>query len=142
MSWHSDVLKNSKYSKSHLLYAEENGDAYGNSVRIEDVADDGTINLLLFNPSDSGKNLCWINLEVASEGKAYIDFYGDVTTNVTGTALFQCNKNAGSTRTSVARTEYNGSYIFTSANLIHQSLLPGGTGPQSIGGEQQMLRLL
>lgn len=134
MSWYSDILKNSLYEKSHLLYAEENGDAYGTSVRVADVADDGTLNFLLFNPSNSSKNLCWVVLEAASEGKAYLDFYGDVTTNATGTASFQCNKYAGSTKTSVARTEYNGSYVFTSANLIHQTLLPGGTGPKSIGG--------
>jgi len=134
MSWYSDLLERVKYSKSHVYWEEQEGITFGTSVRQEDVADNGTLNMLLFNPGDSGKSLCWVVLEAASEGKAYLDFYGDVVTNTTGTALFQINKHAGSATTSVARTEYNGSYIFTSANLMHETLIPGGVGPHSIGG--------
>lgn len=133
MSWYSDLLERVKYSKSHVYWGEEEGITFGTSVR-QAVANDGTLNMLLFNPGDSGKSLCWVVLECASEGKSYLDLYGQVVTNVTGTALFQTNKHAGSSTTSVARTEYNGSYVFSSANLMHETLIPGGTGPQSLGG--------
>lgn len=135
MSWHGEVSIALRYSKSHLLYAMENGNAYATSVRIPDVADDSSIELLLTNPQTSNKNICWTALVAASEGKAYLDMYGQVTTNDTGTSLYQTQKFAGSSKTSVADTEYNGSYSYTSANLIYQTLVPGGGGPHSVGGE-------
>lgn len=134
MSWHSDLLKRAKYAKTHLYSGEEEGVSFGTSVRQVNVADDGTLNMLLLNPSDSDKALCWLVLETASEGKTYLDLYGDVVTNATGTAALKINKHAGSSTATVARVEYNGSYIFTSANLMHETVIPGGTGPHSLGG--------
>ena len=124
-----------KFSKSHLLYAMENGDAYATSIRIEEVANDGTIRLLLSNPADSVKNICWVALVASSEGKAYLDMYGQVTVDTPGTPLFQVQKFSGSPKTSVADTEYNGTYTYTDDHRIYNCLIPGGSGPKTVGGQ-------
>ena len=121
------------FSKSYLLYAMEKGDAYAASIRVEDVADDGTLNVLLSNPADSPKDICWVSLTAASEGKSYLDMYGQVTVNAPGTALFQTQKFSGSSNTSVADTEYNGTY--TAVHRIFNCLIPGGSGPRTVGGK-------
>ena len=113
----------------------ENGDVYAASIRVEDVADDGTLKVLLSNPADSLKNICWCALVVAAEGKAYLDMYGQVTVDTPGTALSQVQKLSGSPNTSVADTEYNGVYTYGAPNHIYTFLIPGGSGPKSVGGQ-------
>jgi hypothetical protein len=122
-------------AKSHLKYSMEKGDVYASSIRIADVADDGTLKVLLSNPADSTKNICWCALVVASEGKAYLDMYGQVTVDTPGTAMGQTQKLSGSSNTSVADSEYDGAYTYSAANLVHSSLIPGGSGPNSVGGQ-------
>lgn len=121
-------------AKTHLLNAMENGRSFACSIRVANVANDGTLKVLLSNPADSIKNICWIALVIASEGKAYVDMYGQVTVDTPGTALPQVQKFSGSSNTSVADTEYNGTYTYGDPNNIYQSLVPGGSGPKSIGG--------
>lgn len=125
----------SPFAKSHLKYAMEDGRAYAASIRVADVADDGTLQVLLSNPADSPKNICWTSLVVASEGKAYLDMYGQVTVDTPGIALVQVQKFSGSSKTSVADTEYNGAYSYTAPHHIYQTLIPGGSGPKSVGGQ-------
>jgi hypothetical protein len=122
-------------AKTHIKYSMENGDVYASSIRMADVADDGTLKILLSNPADSTKNICWSALIVASEGKAYLDMYGQITVDTPGTALAQVQKLSGSSRTSVADTEYNGTYTYSAPHLIYQALIPGGAGPHAIGGQ-------
>lgn len=119
-------------AKSHVKYSMENGDVYASSIRVEDVASDGTLKVLLSNPADSVKNICWCALVAASEGKAYLDMYGQVVVDTPGTAMFQTQKFAGSPNTSVADTEYDGVYTYSAANLIYQGLISGGF---FVGGE-------
>jgi hypothetical protein len=121
-------------AKTHVLHAMEDGRVYASSIRVSDVADDGTLQVLLSNPSDSIRNICWVALVIASEGKAYVDMYGQVTVDTPGTALTQVQKFSGSPKASVADTEYNGAYSYTAPHCIYQALLPGGSGPKSIGG--------
>ena len=96
---------NWRLGKSTLLYALEKGDAYATSIRVAGVADDGTLKILLSNPSDSDRNILWMVLVAASEGKAYLDMHTQVTVTVAGTELYQTQKFAGSPNTSVANTE-------------------------------------
>ena len=119
--------------KSTLLHALEKGDAYATSIRVAAVADEGTLKVLLANPPDSDRNILWMVLVVASEGKAYLDMHTQVTVSVAGTDLYQTQKFAGSPNTSVANTEYNGTY--TGGTLLYQFLVPGGSGPQTVGGQ-------
>ena len=122
-------------AKSHVKYAMENGDVYAASIRVENVADDGTLEVLLNNPADSPKNICWCALVVATEGKAYLDMYGQITVDTPGTAMAQTQKFSGSSKTSVAETEYNGAYTYSAPHLIYQALIPGGSGVKTVGGQ-------
>ncbi len=122
-------------AKTHIKYSMENGDAYAASVRSEGLADDGTLKVLLSNPADSLKNICWVSLVVAAEGKAYLDMYGQVTVDTPGTALAQVQKFSGSSNTSVADSEYDGAYSYGAPNLIYSFLIPGGTGVKTVGGQ-------
>lgn len=119
-------------AKSHVKYAMENGDAYASSIRKEDVAAGGTLKVLLSNPANSIKNICWVALVACSEGKAYLDMYGQVTVDTPGTAMYQTQKFSGSPNTSVADSEYDGAYTYSAANLIYQGLISGGF---FVGGE-------
>lgn len=122
-------------AKTHIKYSMENGDVYASSIRVTDVADDGTLKVLLSNPADSTKNICWSALVVASEGKAYLDMYGQVVVDTPGTALTQVQKLSGSSKTSVADTEYNGTYTYGAPNRIYSFLIPGGSGAKTVGGQ-------
>jgi len=122
-------------AKSHVKYSMENGDVYAASIRVEDVADDGTLEVLLNNPADSPKNICWSALVVAAEGKAYLDMYGQITVDTPGTAMAQVQKFSGSSKTSVADTEYNGTYTYSAPHLVYQALIPGGSGAKTVGGQ-------
>ena len=110
-------------------------DVYAAYIRVEDVADDGTLKVLLANPADSTKNICWSALVVAAEGKAYLDMYGQITIDTPGTAMTQVQKLSGSSNTSVADTEYNGAYTYSAPHLIYQALIPGGSGVKTVGGQ-------
>lgn len=70
----------------------------------------------------------------SAEGKAYTNMYTQVEVTVAGTELFQVQNYAGSDKTSVMEVEYGGTYTHPAANLAYDFLIPGGSGPQSVGG--------
>jgi len=110
-------------------------DGYGFSIshRFENIGADAAVEVYFENPSASGKTAFIVAIECGSFGQAYIDLYRDVSVTSSGTSLTPVNLNQGSTNTSVVDVEYGGTYDISGAELVHNTVLPGGSKVRAIG---------
>jgi len=108
-------------------------EGYGFAVshRFEGVADGSSVDLYFENPSDSGRTVYLITVEVGSFGQAYIDVYRSNTVTASGTTLTPVNLNFASSNSSVVKVEYGGTY--TTGTLTLNTICPGGKRSRAVG---------
>jgi len=109
----------------------QEGVAFSVSRRFVGVADEDTGYMYFENPSESGKIIHLIIVEVTAFGQGHVDVYRASTINNSGTQITPVNLNLGSGNQSIAYVEYNGSY--TPGNKVHETVAPGGTKVRAIG---------
>jgi len=101
------------------------------SHRFGAVSSASSVYMYLENPSNSGKNIYLVAIEVISTGQFWVDIYVDNTVSSAGTTITPVNLNLESTNSSVAYVEYGGTYSL--GTQIHQTVAPGGSGIRAIG---------
>jgi len=110
-------------------------DGYGFSIshRFEDIAADATVEVYLENPSGSGRTVFIMAIECSSFAQGWIDVYRGASVTSAGTGLTAVNLNLGSTNASVVDAEYGGTYDVSGAELVHNTVLPGGARVRAVG---------
>jgi len=108
-------------------------DGYGFVVshRFESVSSDAQVQVLLENPSGSGRTVYLVLIEVVSTGQGHVNVHVNNTVSTSGTSLTPQNLRIGSSITPVANVEYGGSY--TVGDTYQQTVLPGGSGVRAVG---------
>jgi len=111
---------------------------YGFAVghRFPSVGAGASIDIYFENPSDSGREVVIITVEVTPLAQSDIDIYEGNTVTATGTALTPRNLNRGSSITSVVNAEYGGTYGL--GPLIFDDVCPGGSKKQAVGGAAEV----
>ena len=126
------------YIVSQLEKYAELGYVFMIAHRFEAVADGSSIELILENPSNSGKKTYIASIELVAGGETFIDCYKNSTINANGTEITPINKRFGSNIESVMRVEYGGTYTPSGSGMSF--LITGGnTSPTRIGGENEGL---
>jgi len=122
------LITNPRFSKK--IY-----DGYGFSIshRFEGVASDGVAEVYFENPSGSERTVFIIAIECTSFAQGWVDVYRDALVTSSGTELTPVNLNQGSTNTSVVDVEYGGTYDISEAQLVHNTVVPGGSRQRAIG---------
>jgi len=110
------------------------GYGFSISYRFEDVAADGVVEVYFENPSGSTITVFIIVIECTSLAQGWIDLYRDASVTSSGTELTPVNLNQESTNTSEANVEYGGTYDISGAQLVHNTIAPGGTKKEAVGG--------
>jgi len=123
------LITNPRFSKK--IY-----EGYGFSIshRFEDVAADGVVEVYFENPSASDRTIFIIAIECTSFAQAWVDLYRDALVTLSGTELAPINLNQGSDITSVVNVEYGGTYDISGAQLVHNTVVPGGSKIRAVGG--------
>ena len=112
------------------------GHAFSVSHRFEGVASDANADLFFENPSDSGKTVNIVIVEVVSLAQAHVDIYRGNTVTTPGTPLIPVNLNLGSPTTSVVNAEYGGAYAL--GELAVNTVCPGGSHVRAIGAATEV----
>jgi len=123
------LIVNPRFSKK--IY-----DGYGFSIshRFEDIAADGVAEVYFENPSGSNRTIFMIAIECTSLGQGWVDLYRDASVTSSGTKLTPVNLNQESTNTSAVEVEYDGTYDISEAQLVHNTVVPGGSRIRAVGG--------
>jgi len=116
-----------------FFYKVYEGYAFSVSKRFAAVAPDSAVEIYFENPSDSGREIYIIALECTTLAQAWVDVYRGVSITASGTAITPVNLNFASTITSVANVEYGGTYDTSEADLVHETVVPGGSKKEAIG---------
>lgn len=106
------------------------------SKRWEGVASGASVDFIISNPSNSGRELCLLMLQIMGTDQGWIDMYADSEGLGSGTTLTPVNKFIGHSETSVAHIEVDGTY--TPGTQIHATVLPGGSGIFATGGGAEL----
>jgi len=140
-SLNSKVTKvNTDAIKTIWDYMVEQGNAF-EAGEIFSIASDSSVEVLLANPSGSGKTVK-IRLLAAIgkvEGKVerYVGTYGsgkEISITTGGTQIPRINKKPDSPNTSVVVLEHGGTYS-NSAEKVIKGVIPGGSGVFAQGGQ-------
>ena len=108
------------------------GKVFVSSYRWDVLGGGEVAEFFINNPADGPR--CIIELiKPATSALAYQNMYKDVTVNDIGTELFQQNKIIDNGVASVVKTYRDGDYTYGVDEMINDELLPGGTGPRSVG---------
>jgi len=113
-------------------------EGYGFSIshRFEGVGADSSVDLYFENPSDSGRQVFVVVVEIVSLAQAWIDVYRENTVTVSGTALTPVNLNFEKTISSVVNVEYGGTYELGTLTL--NTICPGGSKKEAVGGNAEV----
>lgn len=106
------------------------------SKRWTGLSTDDYADLIISNPSNSGRELYILTIETKAYGQAWVDMWEDSSGLGSGTALDVANKYIGSSETSVAQVEVDGTY--TVGTKVHETVIPGGSGIFAIGGSSEL----
>ena len=112
------------------------GRGFTASHRFTGIASGSFIDMYFENPSNSGRTVYIVAIEVTALAQCYIDVYRNNTISSPGTPITPLNLNLGSSNTSVAHVEYGGSYSY--GTLAKDTLCPGGSKKEAIGGHAEI----
>jgi|Deesub1362A_J573_1020465.scaffolds.fasta_scaffold00330_92 hypothetical protein len=115
----------------------EEGKSYSASVRQDAVADASNLTIYLENPGGSGRTLYLVIAECVSTGQGDIDIY-EGATSTGGTDIEPRNLNLGITTPSVANVTHSGTVNLSGANLVHQTVAPGGRLVRAVGSASEV----
>ncbi len=107
------------------------GDGFSISHRFESIAAGSSINVLIANPSGSGKQIYLIQVNVISLAQAWVNVYLNAS-YTGGTDLTPYNLNTCSSKTSSSTLKYNVT-ISGSPTPYKTSVCPGGTSVRAVG---------
>jgi len=97
----------------------------------------GSVELVIQNPSDSGRMLHMVNLVVRGTAEGELDIYLNSTIDTSGTSIDPVPAIVGSTDKSVANVEYGGTYTKNANPQKTEDVVPGGSGTFAVGGESE-----
>jgi len=119
-----------------FFYKIYQGYGFSISHRFEGIADGSSVDVYFENPSDSGRDVFLIAIEIIAFGQCYVDIYRGNTVTVAGTPITPVNVNFEKTISSVANVEYGGTY--TLGTLTLQTICPGGSRVRAVGGAAEV----
>jgi len=119
------VIENPRFQ-----YKIDRGQGFSASRRFTNVSSDGSVSMLLENPSGSTATIYLILAEVATFASAWIDVYRGVEWSG-GDAVPIMNLDLGSGAQSVARAVANPTW--SGGEKAHETVCPGGTTRRAIG---------
>ncbi|PKM77886.1 MAG: hypothetical protein CVU90_05415 [Firmicutes bacterium HGW-Firmicutes-15] len=94
-------------------------------------AGSGYANLRIYTGSTKETHMV---MEVTADGKSYISLYSGTTYSASGTLVTVYNLNRNSSNTTDSKVLFTPT-ISDSGTLLSQTLLPGGTGSKTVGGQ-------
>ena len=119
-----------------FFYKIQQGYGFAASKRFESVASDDTIYILFRNPSNSGRNMVIVLVEIVGLAQLHVDIYKNNVITSDGTLIPILNLNLASSVTSKAVIAYSGSY--TLGAMIYNMVVPGGSHIMAVGGAAQI----
>jgi len=119
-----------------LFYKIYEGYGFSVSHRFEGVGAGSSVDVYFENPSNSGRQVFLVVVEVVSLAQAYIDIYRGNTVTVSGTALTPVNLNFEKNIPSVVNVEHGGTYGLGTLTL--NTVCPGGSKKEAIGGNAEV----
>jgi len=115
-----------------FFYKVYEGKGFTVSRRFTGVASKASVDFYFENPSGSEVDVFMIAMEITALASCHIDIYRNNTVTATGTSVTPVNLNFSSAKASVVQAEYGGTY--TLGNLVKQTICPGGSKKEAIGG--------
>ena len=115
-----------------LLHKIEEGYTFIVAHR-ESLADGASLEVLLENPSGSGRTVHIVIIRCVGAGEGTIEIYRGVTVTTSGSSLTPVNLKIGCPITSVCSAEYGGTYDVSGAQRYVDDVLPGGTIVRAVG---------
>jgi len=106
------------------------------SKRWAGVASGSSVDFVINNPADSGRDLYLLTIQITGTDQAWIDMFVDSQGLGSGMALSPANKYIGHSMTAKAVIEVDGSY--TPGTKVHETVLPGGSGRFATGGSAEL----
>jgi len=128
----SDDITGALSTIDTVHYEVHEGETFQSSYKSPDdgaIADNASLDMLLV----TGANYAHLTFSVAAGGDCEVLFYESTVTSNDGTALAENNMQRYSTNTATVTATYTPT-VSNVGTLLHNSLQPGGRGPQAPGG--------
>lgn len=109
------------------------GYGYIATKRFEGLADDSSVDVYIENPLGSGRLVYCVLVEISGFGNAYVDVYYGVSVTSSGNDLIAMKMNKKG-KDPIKIIEYGGTYDISGAEKVCETVLPGGTKKEAIGG--------